>query len=88
MDLFNAISKIQAFESSKASSGNIPTAIKLDAKEVICPYRTNCMNVVINNWYFPHKLKEADVTAFHTNGDKWRTGAQMRGVWGSVTPPQ
>ena len=57
MDLFNVISKIQAFESSKASSGNIPTAINLDAKEVICPYTTNCMNVVINNWYFPQKLK-------------------------------
>ena len=70
IDLFNTISKIQALDSSKASSGNIPTAIIRDAKEVICPYLTSCINAVINNCYFPDKLKEADVTAIHKNGDK------------------
>ena len=70
IDLFNTISKIQALDSSKASSGNIPTAIIRDAKEVTCPYLTSCINAVINNCYFPDKLKEADVTAIHKNGDK------------------
>ena len=70
IDLFYTISKIQALNSSKASSGNIPTAIIRDAKEVICPYLTSCINAVINNCYFPDKLKEADVTAIHKNGDK------------------
>ena len=70
IDLFNTISKIQALDSSKASSGSIPTAIIRDAKEVICPYLTSCINAVINNCYFPDKLKEADGTAIHNNGDK------------------
>ena len=70
IDLFKTISKIQALDSSKASSGNIPTAIIRDAKKVICPYLTSCINVVIKNCYFPEKLKEADVTAIHKNGDK------------------
>ena len=59
-----------SLDSSKASSGNIPTTILWDAKEVICPYFTSCINVVINNCYFPDKLKEADVAAVHKNGDK------------------
>ena len=70
IDLFNTISKIQAWDSSKASSGNIPTAAIRDAKEVIYPYLTSSINAVINNCYFPDKLKEADVTAIHKNGDK------------------
>ena len=68
IDLFNAISKIQALNSSKASSGNIPTAIIRDAEEVVCLYSTSCINVLIKNCYFPEKLKEADVTAIHRNG--------------------
>ena len=70
VDLFNTISKIKALDSSKASSGNIPTAIVRDAKEVICPYSTSCINAVTNNCHFQVKLKEADVTAIHKNGDK------------------
>ena len=57
-------------DSSKASSDNIPTAIIRDTKEAICPYLTSCINAVINDCYFPDKLKEADVTAIHKNGDK------------------
>ena len=70
IDLFNTISKIQALDSSKASSDKIPTAIIRGAKEVVCPYLTSCINAVINNCYFPDKLKEADVTAIHRNGNK------------------
>ena len=70
IDLFNTISKIQALDSSKASSGNIPTAIIRDTKEVSSPYLTSCINVGVNNCYFPDQLKEADVTAIHKNGDK------------------
>ena len=64
------MSKIEALDSSKASSGNIPTAIIKDAKEVIAPFLTSCINLVINNCYFPDKLKEAEVRAIHKNSDK------------------
>ena len=36
---------------------------------MICSYFTSCINAVINNCYFPDKLKEADVTAINKNGD-------------------
>ena len=61
---------MQALDSSKASSGNIPTANIRDAKEVICPNLSSCLSVVINNCHFPDKLKEDDATAIHRNGDK------------------
>ena len=64
------MSKVQSLDISKASSGNVPTVILRDAKEVICTYFTSCINVVINNCYFPDKLKEADVGVIHINGDK------------------
>ena len=64
-----ASSGSKALESSKASIGNIPTAILRDAKEVICPYLTSCINVVISNCYFPDKLKEVEVSAIHKNCD-------------------
>ena len=35
------MSKIQALDISKASSGDIPTAILRDAKEMICPNSTS-----------------------------------------------
>ena len=57
IDLFSTISKIQALESSKASSGNTPTVNKQDTKEVICPYLTNCINVVINRNNFDRFVK-------------------------------
>ena len=64
------MSKIQVLDSSKASSGNIPIVFLQDAKEVICPYLTSCINAIVSNCSFPDKQKEADVSASHKNGDK------------------
>ena len=64
------MNKIEVLSTNKASSGNKPIKIILDAKEVICPYLTSCINVAINKCYFPDKLKEFDVSAIHNNGDK------------------
>ena len=40
-------------------------AVIRDSKEVICPYLASCINVAINNCYFPDKMKEADVSSIH-----------------------
>ena len=70
VDLLNIMNKIEALSTNKSSNGNIPIKIIRDTKEVICPYLTSCINVAINKCYFPDKLKEADVSAIHKNGDK------------------
>ena len=71
---------MQGLDSSKASSGNIPTANIRDAKEVICPNLSSCLSVVINNCHFPDKLKEDDSTAIHRmviNGKRKSTGLSL-----------
>ena len=59
------MNKIEALSTNNASSGNIPMKSIRDAKEVICPYLTRCINVAINKCYFPDIMKEADVSAIH-----------------------
>ena len=61
--------KIEALDNSKSNSGNIPTKIIQEAKEVICPYLTDCINATMDNCCFPDKLKEADVCAIHEKDD-------------------
>ena len=65
----NVMIKIEALDNSKSNSGNIPTKIIQEAKEVICPYLTDCINATMDNCCFPDKLKEADVCAIHKKDD-------------------
>ena len=69
VNLLNVMIKIEALDNSKSKSGNIPTKIIQEAKEVICPYLTDCINATMDNCCFPDKLKEADVCAIHKKDD-------------------
>ena len=69
VNLLNVMIKIEALDNSKSNSGNIPTKIIQEAKEVICPYLTDCINATMDNCCFPDKLKEADVCAIHKKDD-------------------
>ena len=55
--------EIEALDTSKSNIGNILTKIIQEAKEVICPYLTDCINATIDSCCFPCKLKETDVCA-------------------------
>ena len=65
VNLLNVMIKIEAFDTGKSSSGNIPTKIIQEANEVICPYLTDCINATMDNCCLPNKQKEADVCAIH-----------------------
>ena len=67
--LLNVMNKIEALEANKPSSDNLPTKIIQEAKEVICPYLTDSINVAMDNCVFPEKLKEAEVRALYKKGD-------------------
>ena len=69
VNLLNVMIKIEALDNIKSNSGNIPTKIIQEAKEVICPYLTDCINATMDNCCFPDKLKEADVCAIHKKDD-------------------
>ena len=62
VDLLNIMNTIEALNTNQS---NIPIKIIRDAKEVICPFLTSCINVAINKCYFQDRLKEADVSAIH-----------------------
>ena len=53
----------EALDTSKSTSGDIPTKIIKMDKENICPYLTDCINAAIFNRIFPDELKKADVSA-------------------------
>ena len=61
--------QIKALDTNKSSSGDIPTKIIDEAKDVLCPYLTDCINTAINNCCFPEMLKESYVTPIHKNKD-------------------
>ena len=66
---WNVMDQIKALDTNKSSSGDIPTKIIDEAKDVICPYLTDCINTAINNCCFPEILKESYVTPIHKNKD-------------------
>ena len=68
--LLNVMNKIEALETNKPSSDNLPTKIIQEAKEVIFPYLTDNINAAMDNYAFPEKLKEAKVCAIYKKGDK------------------
>ena len=61
--------KIESLDCSKSVSGNIPTNMFKQAKEVACPYVTDCINNSINDGIFPTELKQADVTSLFKSGE-------------------
>ena len=67
---WNVMEKIESFDCNKSVSGNIPTNVLKQAKEVACPYVTDCINNSINDGIFPTELKMADVTSFFKSGEK------------------
>ena len=66
---WNVMDQIKALDTNKSSSGDIPTKIIDEAKDVLCPYLTDCINTAINNCCFPEILKESYVTPIHKNKD-------------------
>ena len=74
VNLLYVMTKIETLETSKPSSDNLPTKIIQKAKEVICPYLTDCINATMNNCLLPDKLKEADVCAIYMKGDPCQIG--------------
>ena len=66
--LLHVMAKLEALETNKPSSDNLPTKIIQEAKEVICPYLTDSINATIDSCIFPDKLKEADVRAIYKKG--------------------
>ena len=67
---WNVMKKIESLDCSKSVCGNIPTYMLKQAKEVACPYVTDCINSSINDEIFPTELKEADVTPLFKSGEK------------------
>ena len=68
----NVMSKIEALDANKSISGNIPTKIKKEVKEVICPYLTDCINATMEKCCFPNTRQDADISAIHKKDDKCR----------------
>ena len=60
---------VEVLDTSKSTSGDMPTKIIKMAKENICPYLTDCINAAIYNCTFPDELKKADVSAIFKKGD-------------------
>ena len=59
----------EVLDTSKSTSGDIPTKIIKMAKENICPYLTDCINAAIYKCTFPDELKKADVSAIFKKGN-------------------
>ena len=56
-------------DSKKSNSGNIPTDILKGAKEVICPYVTDCINSAIYDCKVPDEMKIAELIPVYKNDD-------------------
>ena len=69
---WNVMEKIESLDCSKSVSGNIPTNVLKQAKEVVCPYVTDCINNSIKDGIFPTELKKADVTSLFKSGEPQR----------------
>ena len=54
--------KIDSLRNNKANSGKIPTEKLKKAKDLACPYLTDCINSSIYDSEFPKELKKADVS--------------------------
>ena len=64
---------IEKLDASKSTSGNIPTKIIKMAKDILCPYQTDCINTAIQNCSFPDELKKADVSSiFEQDDSSWK----------------
>ena len=64
---------VEALDASKSTSGNIPTKIIKMAKDILCPYLTDCINAAIQNCSFPDELKKADVSSiFKQDDSSWK----------------
>ena len=59
---------VEVLDTSKSTSGDMPTKIIKMVKESICPYLTDCINAAIYNCTFPDELKKADVSAIFRKG--------------------
>ena len=54
--------QIDVLNSNKANSGKVPTDKLKKAKDLACPYLTDCINSAIYDSEFPKELKDADVS--------------------------
>ena len=64
---------IETLDASKSTSGNIPTKIIRMAKDILCPYLTDCINTAVQNFSFPDELKRADVSSIFKQDDpSWK----------------
>ena len=64
---------IETLDASKSTSGNIPTKIIKMAKDILCPYLTDCINTAVQNCSFPDELKKADVSSIFKQDDpSWK----------------
>ena len=61
--------QIDLLHTKKSSSGNIPTDILKETKELICPYLTNCINSAIYDCKSPEEMKVAELIPVYKNDD-------------------
>ena len=61
--------QIDLLGSKKSGSGNIPTNILKETKELICPYLTDSINSAIYDCKFPDDMKMAELIPDHKNDD-------------------
>ena len=61
--------QIDLLDSKKSNSGNIPNDVLKGAKELICPYLTDCINSAIYDCKFPVEMKLAELIPVYINDD-------------------
>ena len=62
------MARLEALETNKPSSDNLPTKIVQEAKEVIYPYLTDSINATMDICIFPDKVKVAYIRAMYKKG--------------------
>ncbi len=62
--------QINSLDKNKSNSGNIPTSLLQETKNIICPYLTDCINSAIFEYKFQDELKEANVSPVSKADDK------------------
>ena len=59
----------ELLDKSKSDSASIPTSKLRDAKRIVCPYLTDCINSAIPDCKFPGELKKADISPICIGSD-------------------
>ena len=69
VDPAEGMKQTDLLDSKKSNSGNIPTDILEETKELICPYVTDFINSAIYDCKFPYEMKIAELIPVHKNDD-------------------